>query len=214
MEQTEQFLNEMGLYLSADDIVELRVFARNFLEKYVKNNNEQAAEIEIIDEILQQITQLTSGSIAEKLRKWVIYYFPPNTDNSSEFIWAIILRRLAGISNNSQPIKYLDLSEDKLNLIVAAIRENIGDYNVLDRKIETVERLPRSEWEQYMYNEYGDDGTPLDIIRDVIDAQRVRKTWHIIASILNEDDLSKFIEWGKLDAKEMNIPDNLIERLR
>lgn len=210
MERVEPFLPEMGLNLPNAEAV--RLIARRFREQYDQRIGDEAEDEALIQQIFTQIAQVTNDETAQDLYRWGLQRFPwEGPDDAREHAWTWLLRWLAGLGGREYPPASPTLPESKVKAIIQTVQDHLGDYSVLSDQMEEVERLPKSEWEERVYQSHGRDGSPLNSVESAIEFQRFHKTWKRIKALLNAEEMEALLQWGKSQAEPLGIPLDLVE---
>lgn len=206
MNQIVPFLDDMGLGFLDINII------RQYAYQYVENYEQKWVDNGLLQETFDQIAQHINDEMAYSLCDWGVNQCPlGGEEGAKEFLWGILLKRLASIGH-SAPSLPLPLPEEKVKAIVEIVRNHLGveDYQSLWKKIDKAESnylLERdtSNFEDQM-------GTsPFDLIVNIIQYHKFRTMWPQITELLDESELEIVLQWGKALGQQMNMPSELLQ---
>lgn len=203
------FQKEMGLGFI--DISVIRPHIRQFVEIYEMKWEEE----ELLQQTFSQIARTTNTTTALMLYDWGVKQFPlGGSEGAIEFIWTILLQRLAGVGSlDSDPI--LPLPENKVKGIIQISQDYLGlakDNQNLWQRIDMAETQTLSEWDKRIYSAYStEDRSPMDMVVEVVKFQRFQQAWNKVKQILVEPEIDTLLDWGKAMGQKMNMPDDLVQ---
>ncbi|MCP4529094.1 MAG: hypothetical protein GY833_24760 [Aestuariibacter sp.] len=207
LESIDSFLPEMGLNFFCSE--QLRPIARSFFEQYEKRkrtDDELESRI-LLEQTFDQIAQKMSPETTHQLHQWGLRQFPYEGSSSrSVFLWKTLLRRLARLGNVTSDLIPIAVPEYKVKIIVQTVQDYLGGYLVLAQRIQELETVSRSDFDERIYQTYEQGTSPLDLLIDTIESYRFRKTWEKINKLLTDDEMEMLLQWGKSQAQQMNIP--------
>jgi hypothetical protein len=210
MERVEPFLSHMGVQIL--DIQSIRIIARQFVEEYFQRTGDIEADRLLMRQTFARIAEVTNEDTAQRLYQWGIRRFPyAGSDGSKEQAWLWILRSLAGLVAGVESNVMPELPENKLQKITQILRKDFHRCGNVLAQIQQAEQLPRSDWEERIYAEYGSIGSPLDAVELAIEQQAFCESWGPIKSLLNSEELEELKQWAKSRARHLGMPVHLVE---
>lgn len=211
LERARAFWPEMGLSLADPHAERVQSVAHSFMEQYQNSKGGETEYRILLRQTFDQLAHATDQNTAQQLYQWGMYLFSPKgVAPGAAFIWGVLLRHLAGSESKRNDVLPVPLPEHKVNDIIQAVRDHLGDYLLLEQRVEDLGKLPRTESEQIVYQAYEEPCSPLDSLAGAIDHYRLRQTWHKIKSLLSDDEMKVLLEWGKSQARLLGMPDDLV----
>lgn len=223
MDLIDPYVSEMGLTVTGSSVEAIKQASRSFFEQYYQlqdqfigmSPDKYATYTENVEVLIGQaytrISQTTDEQTAQKFYHWVMDFIPfGGPDDVDERRWGSLLRRLAGLYRGEPLTPPSDIHPEKINDIIHAVQQELGDYFILSEEIDNLEKKPKTEWEKRVYQTYEPDTSPLDLVLNVIEFHRFQKTWRRIESILSNSEKDVLLQWGKEHVGDLGVdPESL-----
>lgn len=203
IEHTEPFFAEMGL--SFLDASLIRPVARQFLQQIEEIQDEVAAENQLFQQTFSKIQKETTFEVANKLYQWGKWVYASKRQTQL-YSWSVLLPWLAGLYRTHVPIVRPELDQNKIDRIIQTTLDIFADNLELDRRLEEAQKLPKSEWEEYLYLRSNDKKySPLMLAGTIVTDYKVQRIWNLIHSLLSEAELEVFLEWARENAPRLQL---------
>lgn len=208
LERAEPFLGELGFRLS--DASSMRTIARGFVEQAEKNNinlSDADAEAKIekekqwIQTALDEMAEVLGDQMTRDIQERGLDQFPLRYKEL--YYWSRLLKWLAGLGGREYPPQHPAIEPGKVDVLIRALRENFGDESELERRLEKADLLPKSTWDEHIYQVY--EGEPLSTLSSLIGDYRIQQTWKFINTLLTRDEIDALVQWAKSQAPQLNI---------
>lgn len=220
MEITVDFFEEMKLDIH--DPIILAEISKSFVRKYrvienqaVKNEKVHFSKYEeIFLKTYQRIEEELGENEGDTIYSWGTNIFQYGSENSGIiFIWMRLIRQMVGELNQQFPVLHLPFDGEINKLIKQSAKSFLQKTGMTERKITTVEqRKKRSDWENQIFATYTTNASPLDWVNETIVYVNFLDFWKTIKAILSAEEQNDLIEWGRLQAKSMDMPIELVRK--
>jgi hypothetical protein len=166
----------------------------------------------MLQDTFSQLIVLSGEKTAQKFYQWGESLFLPSGCTDGEaFVWTILFPHLLLSINENDIPEAIKLKEEKTDEIAKIIHKFMGEeYNTLLEKIEDLEDQPKTKVEMLVYEEYAEDSTPLSWLQDAIRCHRFHQIWDELNLLLNVEEKSMLLKWGRMLAKDKGIPGDLV----
>lgn len=209
MERVEPFLPLIGLGMVNAEV--MRNIARQFLEEE-KVALDRDAESALKNRAFERIAEELGSETANQFIEWGVNdsFIDQSTPYYGHY-WTNILSRLAGVYE--ERISPPSLSEDTVNQIRQIIRDQLGDSHwELRERIEEMEPIPATPWEEALYKEYQELGdkdhiiTPWIHLFTLLSDRGLCHSLRAIRALLSMEEFEIFMAWAIHEAKALGAP--------
>jgi hypothetical protein len=207
MDRVEPFLPEMGLRLS--NVNAIRAIARQFVEQCHLLQGDVNLKKILVKKTFTEIGRSIDDSTAQAIYQWGNEIFPVGTQKGYLY-WIMLIGWLAGLTSRYYPVILPPFDQAKVTAIAQSMQENFGDILILEDRIEKAEQLPRSSWDDIIYNSSEDGFSPLTTASNTIQNYRFFQVWKTIKALLTDDELIILLQWAKEHAPHLQINPELI----
>ncbi len=201
-----EIFKAMGLEIEVRELKEIQKVARAFLEYvWLDKSQDNLTDGEYLDE-MEYFMQDLFSQLAKNLGKeksswfyqWGVDYFQfIGTEGVIEFWWRLLLVRYAKFGNDNSMPALETIPKEKIRSMLQIVNDSIIYNEKMEDILETIEKKPRTEWDQRIYQTYEPDYSPLITVSLQIKFHKFQLIWRQIEDILTKEELEALRQWGE-----------------